>query len=235
MLLELKNIVAGYGSIMALKGISLSVREGSIVSLIGANGAGKSTTMKTIMGLVSPREGEIRFKGGPLSGTKPYQVVHEGISLVPEGRQILQNMSVEENLYLGAYQRSDKDGIAADLKKVYERFPRLEERKKQFGGTLSGGEQQMLAIGRALMGQPKLLLLDEPSLGLAPLLVKSIFETIRAINQSGVTILIVEQNARAALKLATRGYVLELGRVVMEDTAAHLLANPSIQEAYLGA
>lgn len=235
MLLELKNIVAGYGSIMALKGISLSVREGSIVSLIGANGAGKSTTMRTIMGLVSLREGEIRFKGAPLSGTKPYQVVHEGISLVPEGRQILQNMSVEENLYLGAYQRSDKDGIAADLKKVYERFPRLEERKKQFGGTLSGGEQQMLAIGRALMGQPKLLLLDEPSLGLAPLLVKSIFETIRAINQSGVTILIVEQNARAALKLATRGYVLELGRVVMEDTAAHLLANPSIQEAYLGA
>ena len=154
MLLELKNIVAGYGSIMALKGISLSVREGSIVSLIGANGAGKSTTMRTIMGLVSPREGEIRFKGAPLSGTKPYQVVHEGISLVPEGRQILQNMSVEENLYLGAYQRSDKDGIAADLKKVYERFPRLEERKKQFGGTLSGGEQQMLAIGRAVMARP---------------------------------------------------------------------------------
>ena len=148
MLLELQNIVAGYGSIMALKGISLSVPEGSIVSLIGANGAGKSTTMKTIMGLVSPRDGEIRFKGEPLAGTKPYQVVHEGISLVPEGRQILQNMSVEENLYLGAYQRSDKGGIAADLKKVYDRFPRLEERKKQFGGTLSGGEQQMLAVGR---------------------------------------------------------------------------------------
>lgn len=234
MLLELKNIVAGYGSIMALKGISLSVREGSIVSLIGANGAGKSTTMRTIMGLVSLREGEIRFKGAPLSGTKPYQVVHEGISLVPEGRQILQNMSVEENLYLGAYQRSDKDGIAADLKKVYERFPRLEERKKQFGGTLSGGEQQMLAIGRALMAQPRLLLLDEPSLGLAPLLVRSIFETVRAINKRGVTVLLVEQNARAALRLATRGYVLEVGKVVREDSAANLLADPAVREAYLG-
>ena len=234
MLLELKNIVAGYGSIMALKGISLSVREGSIVSLIGANGAGKSTTMKTIMGLVSPREGEIRFKGAPLSGTKSYQVVHEGISLVPEGRQILQNMSVEENLYLGAYQRSDKDGIATDLKKVYERFPRLEERKKQFGGTLSGGEQQMLAIGRAVMARPELLLLDEPSMGLAPIVVQEIFDVIKNINDSGTTILLVEQNARKALQIADYAYVMETGHIVLEGTAADVAANPQVTAAYLG-
>ena len=234
MLLELKNIVAGYGSIMALKGISLSVREGSIVSLIGANGAGKSTTMRTIMGLVSPREGEIRFKGAPLSGTKPYQVVYEGISLVPEGRQILQNMSVEENLYLGAYQRSDKDGIAADLKKGYERFPRLEERKKQFGGTLSGGEQQMLAIGRAVMARPELLLLDEPSMGLAPIVVQEIFDVIKDINDSGTTILLVEQNARKALQIADYAYVMETGHIVLEGTAADVAANPQVTAAYLG-
>lgn len=234
MLLELKNIVAGYGSIMALKGISLSVREGSIVSLIGANGAGKSTTMKTIMGLVSPREGEIRFKGAPLSGTKPYQVVHEGISLVPEGRQILQNMSVEENLYLGAYQRSDKDGIAADLKKVYECFPRLEERKKQFGGTLSGGEQQMLAMGRALMSNASMLMLDEPSMGLSPLLVQEIFDIIQNIHKEGMTILLVEQNAQMALSVADRAYVLETGRVVMDGTGAELLTNERVRSAYLG-
>jgi branched-chain amino acid transport system ATP-binding protein len=234
MLLELKNIVAGYGSIMALKGISLSVREGSIVSLIGANGAGKSTTMRTIMGLVSLREGKIRFKGAPLSGTKPYQVVHEGISLVPEGRQILQNMSVEENLYLGAYQRSDKDSIAADLKKVYERFPRLEERKKQFGGTLSGGEQQMLAIGRAVMARPELLLLDEPSMGLAPIVVQEIFDVIKDINDSGTTILLVEQNARKALQIADYAYVMETGHIVLEGKAADVAANPQVTAAYLG-
>ena len=234
MLLELKNIVAGYGSIMALKGISLSVREGSIVSLIGANGAGKSTTMRTIMGLVSPREGEIRFKGAPLSGTKPYQVVHEGISLVPEGRQILQNMSVEENLYLGAYQRSGKDGIAADLKKVYERFPRLEERKKQFGGTLSGGEQQMLAIGRAVMARPELLLLDEPSMGLAPIVVQEIFDVIKDINDSGTTILLVEQNARKALQIADYAYVMETGHIVLQGSAADVASNPQVTAAYLG-
>lgn len=235
MLLELKNVEAAYGNIKALKGINLSVPEGKIVTLIGANGAGKSTTMKTIMGIMKPIAGDILFKGESIAGMKTHNIVKKGVVLVPEGRQILQNMSVRENLEMGAYQRKDPEGIKEDLSKVFERFPRLFERQNQFGGTLSGGEQQMLAIGRALMGQPKLLLLDEPSLGLAPLLVKSIFETIRAINQSGVTILIVEQNARAALKLATRGYVLELGRVVMEDTAAHLLANPSIQEAYLGA
>ncbi|WP_294000703.1 ABC transporter ATP-binding protein [uncultured Megasphaera sp.] len=234
MLLELKNIVAGYGSIMALKGISLSVPEGSIVSLIGANGAGKSTTMKTIMGLVSPREGEILFKGAPLSGTKPYQVVHEGISLVPEGRQILQNMSVEENLYLGAYQRSDKEGIAADLKKVYDRFPRLEERKKQFGGTLSGGEQQMLAIGRAVMARPELLLLDEPSMGLAPIVVQEIFDVIKDINDSGTTILLVEQNARKALQIADYAYVMETGHIVLQGSAADVASNPQVTAAYLG-
>ena len=234
MLLELQNIVAGYGSIMALKGISLSVPEGSIVSLIGANGAGKSTTMKTIMGLVSPRDGEIRFKGEPLAGTKPYQVVHEGISLVPEGRQILQNMSVEENLYLGAYQRSDKEGIAADLKKAYERFPRLEERKKQFGGTLSGGEQQMLAMGRAVMARPELLLLDEPSMGLAPIVVQEIFDVIKDINGSGTTILLVEQNAKKALQIADYAYVMETGHIVLQGKASEVAANPQVTAAYLG-
>ena len=219
---------------MALKGISLSVPEGSIVSLIGANGAGKSTTMRTIMGLVSPREGEIRFKGAPLSGRKSYQVVHEGISLVPEGRQVLQNMSVEENLYLGAYQRSDKEGIAADLKKVYERFPRLEERKKQFGGTLSGGEQQMLAISRAIMARPTLLLLDEPSLGLAPIIIQQIFSIIEKINADGTTVFLVEQNANQALRIANRAYVMENGRIVMEDSADKLLTDPAVQKAYLG-
>lgn len=234
MLLELQNIVAGYGSIMALKGISLSVPEGSIVSLIGANGAGKSTTMKTIMGLVSPRDGEIRFKGEPLAGTKTYQVVHEGISLVPEGRQILQNMSVEENLYLGAYQRSDKGGIASDLKKVYDRFPRLEERKKQFGGTLSGGEQQMLAIGRAVMARPELLLLDEPSMGLAPIVVQEIFDVIKDINGSGTTILLVEQNAKKALQIADYAYVMETGHIVLKGKASEVAANPQVTAAYLG-
>lgn len=234
MLLELQNIVAGYGSIMALKGISLSVPEGSIVSLIGANGAGKSTTMKTIMGLVSSRDGEIRFKGEPLAGTKPYQVVHEGISLVPEGRQILQNMSVEENLYLGAYQRSDKGGIASDLKKVYDRFPRLEERKKQFGGTLSGGEQQMLAIGRAVMARPELLLLDEPSMGLAPIVVQEIFDVIKDINGSGTTILLVEQNAKKALQIADYAYVMETGHIVLKGKASEVAANPQVTAAYLG-
>lgn len=234
MLLELKNIVAGYGNIMALKGISLAVPEGKIVSLIGANGAGKSTTMRTIMGLIKEREGEVLFQGVPLKESKPYDIVRQGISLVPEGRQILQNMSVEENLYLGAYQRKDKAGIADDLKKVYARFPRLEERKKQFGGTLSGGEQQMLAIGRAVMARPKLLLLDEPSMGLAPIVVQEIFDVIKDINRNGTTILLVEQNAKKALQIADYAYVMETGKIVLHGDAAEIAANPQVTEAYLG-
>lgn len=234
MLLELKNIVAGYGNIMALKGISLAVPEGKIVSLIGANGAGKSTTMRTIMGLIKAREGEVLFQGVPLKESKPYDIVRQGISLVPEGRQILQNMSVEENLYLGAYQRKDKAGIADDLKKVYARFPRLEERKKQFGGTLSGGEQQMLAIGRAVMARPKLLLLDEPSMGLAPIVVQEIFDVIKDINRNGTTILLVEQNAKKALQIADYAYVMETGNIVLHGDAAEIAANPQVTEAYLG-
>ncbi|WP_370838570.1 ABC transporter ATP-binding protein [Megasphaera sp.] len=233
-MLELKNIVAGYGNIMALKGISLAVPEGKIVSLIGANGAGKSTTMRTIMGLIKAREGEVLFQGVPLKESKPYDIVRQGISLVPEGRQILQNMSVEENLYLGAYQRKDKAGIADDLKKVYARFPRLEERKKQFGGTLSGGEQQMLAIGRAVMARPKLLLLDEPSMGLAPIVVQEIFDVIKDINRNGTTILLVEQNAKKALQIADYAYVMETGKIVLHGDAAEIAANPQVTEAYLG-
>lgn len=234
MLLELKNIVAGYGNIMALKGISLAVPEGKIVSLIGANGAGKSTTMRTIMGLIKAREGEVLFQGAPLKGSKPYDIVRQGISLVPEGRQILQNMSVEENLYLGAYQRNDKAGITDDLKKVYARFPRLEERKTQFGGILSGGEQQMLAIGRAVMARPKLLLLDEPSMGLAPIVVQEIFDVIQDINRNGTTILLVEQNAKKALQIADYAYVMETGKIVLHGDAADVAANPQVTEAYLG-
>lgn len=234
-MLKIENLHVSYGGIQALRGISLEVPDGKIVTLIGANGAGKSTTLRTISGLVKASSGSIQWNGEELLGKPIGQIISAGIAMSPEGRRVFADMTVLENLRIGAYLRKDKAEIQKDLEWVYQLFPRLQERSWQLAGTLSGGEQQMLAIGRALMGQPKLLLLDEPSLGLAPLLVKSIFETIRAINQSGVTILIVEQNARAALKLATRGYVLELGRVVMEDTAAHLLANPSIQEAYLGA
>ena len=234
-LLTLSDIRVRYGSVEVLHGINLRVEEGEIVTILGANGAGKSTTLLTISGLVRPSSGEITFDGKALLKIPSHEVVNLGIAQSPEGRRVFGPMTVLENLRLGAFSVRDEQTTARTLEWIFELFPRLYERRQQLAGTLSGGEQQMLAIGRALMGQPKLLLLDEPSLGLAPLLVKSIFETIRAINQSGVTILIVEQNARAALKLATRGYVLELGRVVMEDTAAHLLANPSIQEAYLGA
>ncbi len=234
MLLELQHIVAGYGNIMALKDISLSVPEGAIVSLIGANGAGKSTTMKTIMGIVAPRQGTVSFQGKELKHEKSYQVVREGISLVPEGRQILQNMSVEDNLYLGAYQRSDTAGIAEDLQHVYEKFPRLLERKKQYGGTLSGGEQQMLAIGRAMMARPKLLLLDEPSMGLAPIVVQEIFDVIQDINKGGTTVLLVEQNAKKALQIADYAYVMETGRIVLHGKAADIASNPQVTAAYLG-
>ena len=235
MFLEVENLQAGYGTEEVLHGVSLRVDEGEIVSILGANGAGKTTTLLTISGLVRASGGAVRFQGEDLHTLPSHEVVRRGLTQSPEGRRVFGVLTVLENLRLGAFTVGDKEKAEQTLDWIFDLFPRLHERKDQLAGTLSGGEQQMLAIGRALMGQPKLLLLDEPSLGLAPLLVKSIFETIRAINQSGVTILIVEQNARAALKLATRGYVLELGRVVMEDTAAHILANPSIQEAYLGA
>ena len=234
MLLELKNVEAAYGNIKALKGINLSVEEGKIVTLIGANGAGKSTTMKTIMGVMKPTAGEIRFKGESLVGKKPYSIVSTGVVLVPEGRQILQNMTVRENLELGAYQRKDKEGIREDLSKVFERFPRLFERQNQFGGTLSGGEQQMLAIGRAMMARPELMLLDEPSMGLAPLVVQQIFEVIRDINKMGTTVLLVEQNARKALQIADYAYVMETGKIVMEGPASEVAGNSDVMAAYLG-
>ena len=234
MLLELKNVVACYGNIKALKGISLSVEEGKIVTLIGANGAGKSTTMKTIMGVMKPTEGEVLYEGKSINGLKPYQNVAHGLVLVPEGRQILQNMSVQENLEMGAYQRSDKAGIAEDMEKIFARFPRLKERAGQYGGTLSGGEQQMLAIGRAMMARPKVMLLDEPSMGLAPLVVQQIFDVVKEINKGGTTVLLVEQNARKALAIADYAYVMETGKIVLQGPAAEVAANPSVMAAYLG-
>lgn len=234
MLLTLKNIVAGYGNITALKGISLSVPEGKIVTLIGANGAGKSTTMKTIMGLMKPSEGEIFFKDKSITGQKSFHIVNAGVVLVPEGRQILQNMTVRENLELGAYQRKDKAEIREDMVKVFQRFPRLLERENQFGGTLSGGEQQMLAIARAMMARPQLMLLDEPSMGLAPLVVQQIFDVIKDINKMGTTVLLVEQNARKALQIADYAYVMETGKIVMEGPAAEVAGNPDVMAAYLG-
>ncbi len=234
MLLELKNIVSCYGNIKALKGISLSVEEGKIVTLIGANGAGKSTTMKSIMGVMKPVEGQVFFEGKEITGEKPYQVVSKGLVLVPEGRQILQSMTVRENLEMGAYQRSDKAGIAEDLEKIFAHFPRLKERESQYGGTLSGGEQQMLAIGRAMMARPKMMLLDEPSMGLAPLVVQQIFDVVKEINQGGTTVLLVEQNARKALQIADYAYVMETGKIVLEGPAKDVAANPSVMAAYLG-
>ena len=224
MLLTLKNIVAGYGNITALKGISLSVPEGKIVTLIGANGAGKSTTMKTIMGLMKPSEGEIRFKDKSITGQKSFHIVNAGVVLVPEGRQILQNMTVRENLELGAYQRKDKAEIREDMVKVFQRFPRLLERENQFGGTLSG----------AMMARPQLMLLDEPSMGLAPLVVQQIFDVIKDINKMGTTVLLVEQNARKALQIADYAYVMETGKIVMEGPAAEVAGNPDVMAAYLG-
>ena len=232
-MLKLENIVAGYGHITALKDISLEVPQGSIVSLIGANGAGKTTTMKTIMGLVKPTSGRVIFEGQDITSRQTHQVVQNGISLVPEGRQILQDMSVYENLEMGAYTRKDKE-IEADIKKVFKRFPILDERSYQLGGTLSGGQQQMLAIGRALMARPKLLLLDEPSMGLAPLVVNEIFETIKEISADGTTVLLVEQNVRQALKIADYAYVLETGKMVLSGSADEVRHNPRVMEAYLG-
>lgn len=233
-MLEIKGVVSGYGNITALKSIDLSVPEGKIVSLIGANGAGKSTTMRTIMGLVKAREGSISFLGQDLTKLKTHEIVKAGISLVPEGRQILQNMTVYENLEMGAYIRKDKAGIEEDIKKVFKRFPILDERSYQLGGTLSGGQQQMLAIGRALMARPKLLLLDEPSMGLAPLVVNEIFEVIKEISQEGTTVLVVEQNVRQALKIADYAYVLETGKMVLDGSAEEVRHDPRVMEAYLG-
>ena len=233
-LLELTNVSSAYGRIQALKGISLQVRAGEIVCMIGANGAGKSTTLMTICGIVKCREGDIRYQGASIRDVIPAQLPPLGLCQVPEGRRIFPRLGVDDNLEMGAFFRRDAD-IQKDKEHVYSLFPVLRERRKQRGGTLSGGEQQMLAIGRALMSRPKLLLLDEPSLGLAPLFVKKIFEIIQEINQKdGTTILLVEQNANIALQTAERGYVLETGRITMEDKARDLLTNPRIRQAYLG-
>jgi branched-chain amino acid transport system ATP-binding protein len=233
-LLEVSDIHTYYGNIEALKGISLEVDEGEVVTLIGSNGAGKSTTLRSISGLTAPREGSIKFAGREIGETPPQEIVSLGISLSPEGRHCFQRMTVRENLDLGAYLRKDSNGISQDLDRVYELFPRLKEREKQKAGTMSGGEQQMLAIGRALMAQPKLLLLDEPGMGLAPILVERIYETIQEINNQGTTILLVEQNANFALEVAARGYVLETGTVALTDRSEALRKNPEVQKAYLG-
>ncbi|MGZ0086966.1 ABC transporter ATP-binding protein [Caldibacillus thermoamylovorans] len=233
-MLNVNGIDVFYGNIHALKGVSLEVNKGEIVTLIGANGAGKTTLLKTISGLLKPKNGDIVYEGASIAGKAAQWIVKQGISHVPEGRRVFANMTVEENLELGAFLRKDKDGIQQDFAKVFQLFPRLEERRKQLAGTLSGGEQQMLAIGRALMARPKLLLLDEPSMGLAPLLVKTIFRIIQEINASGTTILLVEQNAHMALSIADRAYVLESGRVVLSGTAAELQASEQVKQAYLG-
>jgi len=234
-MLEVKNIKTFYGNIQALKDVSINISEGEIITLIGANGAGKSTTLMSICGIVPPRSGEVLFMGQPIQDLAPNSIVSLGISQVPEGRRIFPFLSVAENLDMGAFLRNDKDQIKHDIDYIYELFPILAERRNQAGGTLSGGEQQMLAISRALMAKPRLLLMDEPSLGLAPLIVKQIFEIIKKINaESKTTIFLVEQNANMALKVAHRGYVMETGRVSMSDTAANLLANDEVRKAYLG-
>jgi branched-chain amino acid transport system ATP-binding protein len=233
-LLEVKDVHTFYGNIEALKGISLEVEEGECVTLIGSNGAGKSTTLRSVSGLTPPRQGSIRFSGREITETPPQEIVAMGVSQAPEGRHIFPRMSVRENLMLGAYLRKDADGIQSDMDRVYSLFPRLKEREQQKGGTMSGGEQQMLAIGRALMAQPSLLLLDEPSMGIAPILVERIYETIAEINRQGTTILLVEQNANFALEVSKRGYVLETGKVVMSDASDSLRTNPEVQKAYLG-
>ena len=233
-MLKIDNIHVYYGAIHALKGVSLEVKAGEIVTLIGANGAGKSTTLRTVSGLLAPKSGAITFLGENIAGTPAHEIVKHGISQVPEGRRIFAEMSVQENLELGAFTRKDKAGVAKDFDLVYRRFPRLEERRKQQAGTLSGGEQQMLAMGRALMSRPKLLLLDEPSMGLAPLLIKEIFSIIVDINKAGTTILLVEQNANMALSIADRAYVLETGRITLSGDAKELAASEDVRKAYLG-
>lgn len=232
-LLKVSGIETFYGKIQALKGVSLEVEQGKIVAILGANGAGKTTTMKTIAGLLKPKNGTVEFLGENITGLRPDQLVKRGVSLVPEGRAILSGMTVMENLEMGAYQRNDKE-IGKDIEGVMERFPILRERKAQLGGTLSGGQQQMLAIARALLSKPKLLLLDEPSMGLAPLIVADIFKIIKEIKDAGTTVLVVEQNAKQALKVADYGYVLETGKVIIHGPAQDLLEDPKIVEAYLG-
>ncbi|MCD1161103.1 MULTISPECIES: ABC transporter ATP-binding protein [Peribacillus] len=233
-MLKIEDINVYYGNIQALKGVSMEINEGEIVTLIGANGAGKSTLLKTISGLLKPKQGKVLFEGDSIGGKAAQAIVKMGISHVPEGRRVFANMTVAENLELGAYLRKDKDGIHKDMEKVYELFPRLLERIKQQAGTLSGGEQQMLAMGRALMAKPRLLLLDEPSMGLAPLLVKQIFNIIQEISESGTTILLVEQNANLALSIADRAYVVETGRIVLSGNAEELTSSEEIKMAYLG-
>jgi branched-chain amino acid transport system ATP-binding protein len=233
-MLEVRDIHTYYGNIHALKGISIEVNEGEIVTLIGANGAGKTTTLRTISGLLKPREGSVKMNGEDLIAYPAHALVYKGIAMVPEGRGVFSQLSVEENLEMGAYSRTDKDAIRDDMEKIFTLFSRLKERRRQVAGTLSGGEQQMLATGRAMMARPKLLLMDEPSMGLAPILVEGIFETIKEINKAGTTILLVEQNALMALSVAHRGYVLQTGQIVLSDTAEKLAKNETVQKAYLG-
>lgn len=233
-MLSIRNLAVHYGKVQGLKGISLDVAQGEIVSLIGANGAGKTTTLRAISGLIRPTAGEILFEGAGITGLEPREIVVRGISHSPEGRQIFPRMTVLENLELGGYTRKDKQNFASDYKRIHEYFPILAERNQQLAGTLSGGEQQMLAIGRALMARPRLLLLDEPSLGLAPILVEKIFDIIQAINAEGVTVLLIEQNAYQALQIAHRGYVLETGTVSLSGPASELIENDHIRKAYLG-
>ena len=233
-MLKVENLVVSYGGIEALKGISLEVPEGKIVTLIGANGAGKSTLLRSIMGLVKPADGKITYDEKDITGLNSQKIVETGITLVPEGRRVFPNLTVLENLKIGAYMRNDKEGIEKDIRWIYDMFPRLEERSWQIAGTLSGGEQQMLAVGRALMCRPKVLMMDEPSLGLAPLVIKDIFKIIQEINKQGMTILLIEQNANMALKIADIAYVLETGRITMTGSGKELLENPEIKAAYLG-
>jgi branched-chain amino acid transport system ATP-binding protein len=233
-MLEVENIHTYYGNIHALKGVSLHVEKGEIVTLIGGNGAGKSTTLRTITGIMKPLEGHVKLEGEDLAPYRGHEIVYKGIAMVPEGRRIFARLTVAENLDMGAYSRKDKQEIAQDLERVYSLFPRLRERRSQIAGTLSGGEQQMLATGRALMARPRLLLMDEPSMGLAPVLVEVIFDTIKKINEEGTTVLLVEQNALMALSIANRGYVLQTGEIVLHDAAEKLQKNEMIQKAYLG-
>jgi len=233
-MLNVDNVHTYYGNIHALKGINLKIEQGEIVTLIGGNGAGKTTTLRTISGLLTPREGEITLENEDLLKFKAHEIVYKGISMVPEGRGVFARMSVTENLEMGAYSRSDNKELARNLERVFNLFPRLKERRSQLAGTLSGGEQQMLATGRALMANPRLLLMDEPSMGLAPVLVELIFDTIQQINKEGVTILLVEQNALMALSIAHRGYVLQTGEIVLSNTAENLKNDPTVQKAYLG-